>query len=71
MSSDEREQHETDAVQSELSADELDAQAAVELPDREAMTLIQPEPIFLVEPVSQQPIEQLPVWKDSGGNAAL
>jgi hypothetical protein len=50
MSSDKRAQQ-PDAMQSAVTAEDLDAQSAVELPDREAMSLIQPDPIFSGSPL--------------------
>jgi hypothetical protein len=52
--------HKPDETQPELSSEDLDAQAAVELPDREAMTLIQPDPIMVVPPLDDPSLGPLP-----------
>jgi hypothetical protein len=56
MTTENRSQPEPGTGAQGLSAEDLDTQTAVELPDREAMTLIQPDPIFPGTPISPDPI---------------
>jgi len=64
------EQDKLDLDQQELSQEELDAEDAAELPDREAMSLVNPAPVGGLQPgMGSAPIYTIDPIEQPGGMA--